>query len=70
MDRIRTERELIETAYLTLLQLPHGMARVSLQPVLAGLRDQIAAMTGQLEEDVQNQFEALSRHSPSGKETK
>jgi hypothetical protein len=60
----RSERDRIETAYLILLTLPHGVARASLQPVLAGLRDQIAAMTQEQEQDVQDRFELMASKRP------
>lgn len=47
----------LETAYLALLGLPHGYTRLCLQPILAGLRDHLAAMSGVPAEAMQNQYE-------------
>ena len=52
-----TDLELVSHAYRELLQLPQGSARLNLQPALAMLRDEIAYMTGNFPEDVQNAFE-------------
>ncbi len=60
----RSERDRIETAYLILLTLPHGLARTMLQPALASLRDCIAEITGDGAEIVQNDFEALAAKQP------
>lgn len=57
------EAELIESAYLALLRLPHGSGeRLLLQGALARLRDLVATANDMLPEDVQNEFEARARN--------
>lgn len=51
------EEYFLTAAYLTLLQLPHGACRARIQAILAGLRDEIASVSGRTPEDVQNEFE-------------
>lgn len=56
-----TESEMhsLRAAYVMLLMLPHDSVRLRLQPLLATLRDEIAAGSGQSSEEVQEYFEAI-----------
>jgi len=60
----RSERDRIETAYLILLTLPHGLARTMLQSALASLRDCIAEITGDDAETIQTDFETMAVKQP------
>lgn len=51
------ESTLFGVAYLILLRLPHGACRARSQALLAGMRDEIARLTGLAPEDIQNQYE-------------
>lgn len=50
----------LRTAYHHLLGLPHDETRMRLQPVLAGLRDEIARLTGRASEEVQDEHEYMA----------
>jgi hypothetical protein len=53
--------ELLESAYLLLLQIPHdNPLRVRAESTLAALRDAIADNNGLSSEVVQNDFEAMA----------
>jgi len=53
---------IVREAYLTLLSLPlTGASRLRLQSTLAGLRDELALLTGMDAETIQNSCEDLAR---------
>ena len=60
------EQAAIRRAYIDLLELPLGCAlRHRLQSVLATLRDEIAAGSGEDAEKIQNGYERFVRENPS-----
>lgn len=61
-------REALEAAYLTILSHPHDLWRTKNQSLYCALRDKIAEVTGQTEEDVQNHFEAIAAIGKKGAE--
>ncbi len=52
---------LMTQAYLMLLKLSFGESRANLQPVLAGLRNEIARVKQQDPQEVQDHFEDVAR---------
>jgi hypothetical protein len=68
-DVVGRELEIVKDAYRTLLLLPlDSMARTYLQPVLAGLRDEIARQAYRSPEEIQNAFEAVAAAERDGGE--
>lgn len=59
------EQAAIRRAYLTLLELPHRELRQRLQPVLATLRDEIAAGANKEPQEIQDSYERFVAHHPS-----
>jgi hypothetical protein len=51
----------IALAYLALLTLPHGVVRTRLQPVLSGLRDELALQSGGEAQFIQEEAEDIKR---------
>jgi hypothetical protein len=63
------EVEIMVSAYRQLLLLPLACeARTRLQPVLAGLRDEIARQAGFDPEEIQNAFETVAAAERNGGE--
>lgn len=56
------EIAILRGAYLELLGLPHAGLRARMQPVLAALCNEIAAMTNRTNEEVQNIYEEFQRN--------
>lgn len=52
--------EVLQQAYMLLLQMPYGGVRARQQGTLCALRDAIAAETGHSSQEVQDSFESMS----------
>lgn len=50
------EIQALESAYLALLRMPHGVTRLNSQPLLCGLRDALAVALGKIPKDVQDEY--------------
>ena len=58
----------LQLAYLAALTLPHSIRRIELQTLLTKLLGEIADITGEEEELIQNAHEAVLAFRPKGSE--
>lgn len=67
-DGTKTGAELqcIESAYIAMLRLPHGVVRFNNQALLCMLRDLICEVSGRDAESVQNYYEGCAATNPEG----
>lgn len=56
----QAEADLIASAYVALLRLPHGKARLNLQTTLCVLRDELATFEARDADHIQTKFELVA----------